>query len=98
MPQPPGQPEPSPRRSWVRRHKIATALLSALALIVVIIVASVAGSSGGKTPAPKAAGITAPTAAPAAAVVTDPSGNTCAALDAAGYCPGNDPTTAPPTP
>jgi hypothetical protein len=41
--------------------------------------------------------VTAPASAPAP-VVTDPSGGTCSSLDGQGYCPGDDPTTAPATP
>ena len=37
-------------------------------------------------------------AATQATTVTDPSGLACAALDTAGYCPGNDPAPAPSTP
>ena len=35
-----------------------------------------------------------PSASSAAPQVTDPAGNVCLALDAAGYCPGDDPTAA----
>ena len=61
-----------------------------------IVLGAAACSSHATATAPSA---TTPAAAPAttsaaAPSVTDPAGNTCATLDAAGYCPGNDPAPA----
>jgi hypothetical protein len=61
---------------------------------VIIVIGVVAAIAAPKKTTPTAANT--PAASPAAAPqVTDPGGNTCAALDAAGYCPGNDPTPSP---
>jgi len=69
--------------------------LSAVAVFIVIgVVAAVAAP---KSSTPRAASTPAATTAPSS--VTDPNGQTCTALNSAGYCPGDDPTPTPsPTP
>jgi hypothetical protein len=58
-------------------------------LAAAILLGAAACSSGTTAAAPPPA-----SSASASATATDPAGNTCATLDAAGYCPGNDPATA----
>ncbi|OUC98112.1 DUF4352 domain-containing protein [Streptomyces swartbergensis] len=59
---PPGSPEPPRRRhSWIRRHKILTALIAIIGLIVVISIASTGGGGNGGQPA-ATRGDTTPTA------------------------------------
>jgi hypothetical protein len=73
-PPPPGRPYPPPptppRKSWPRRHKFLTLLLSVAGLLVIIVVAASAGGGGtntSTTPQPSTA--SQPSSAPAASNV-----------------------------
>src|SRR5260370_3696046 len=91
----PAQPPymPPPRKRHTARNVI---LICAGALAVIIIAASaISAAVGGKPPRTTTAVPATPAAAPFA---TDPAGNQCISLDSAGYCPGDDPTTAATTP
>jgi hypothetical protein len=75
----------------MNRKQIA-GLLAAAAILL----GAAACSSGSTATAPPPASSAPASSAPAPATATDLAGNTCATLDAAGYCPGNDPApTAP---
>jgi hypothetical protein len=92
---PDGTPPAAPRK---RRHYIRWTLAGLGSLVLLFAVID-AAAGGGKTPAATPSSHATTTASPAVAqatTVTDPSGMACAALDDAGYCPGDDP--APPTP
>jgi hypothetical protein len=92
---PDGTPPAAPRK---RRHYIRWTLAGLGALVLLFVVIGIA-SGGSKTPAAAPSSHATATASPVVAqatTVTDPSGMACAALDDAGYCPGDDP--APPTP
>ena len=90
-------PVAAPRK---RHHYIRWTLAGLGSLILLFTVIGIAAGGSSKTPASQPSSPAA-TASPAtqATTVTDPSGLACVSLDAAGYCPGNDPapaTTAPP--
>jgi hypothetical protein len=80
-----------------RRHRIRNFValpLAGLAGLIIILAAALGGGGGDSTsstatftPAPQASS----PAVAAPVSVTDPAGQACAALDAAGYCPGDDP-------
>jgi hypothetical protein len=93
----PAEPEATPpRRSWPRRHKIATALLSAVVLIIVVVIAASAGvRHGSGTGASPAAPVPSPAAAaPAPAPTASPAGTGSGSCD---YTLGDNPAGSPGT-
>lgn len=90
--QPPAGPPPR------KKHRVRKVILLCLAgfvgfiVLISVVVAATGGGNSGKT-APVAASSTAvsTSAAPTPTSDTDPNGLACQALDAQGYCPGDDP-------
>ena len=86
---PPTSP-PEPHKSWPRRHKIATILLSLGSLVVVLIVVGIIGAAVGtgktagvhiNTTPSAAAPVAATPAAPAPAAAPNPQGNYSGSCD-----------------
>jgi hypothetical protein len=91
---PPVQP---PRKNHTTRNVL---LICAGAALIVGALSGIAAASHKASPAAAPAASTSPSFTPGTQTftpqVTDPAGNTCASLDSAGYCPGDDPAPAAP--